>query len=662
MSNFARKAALAIGAVALVATGVGAIGGLALGASLSTLGATTVGIAGVGSLSVSTLATISSVAGMVASMTAKRPSSSGAGSQTSFKADPDAAVPYVVGETQVSGNIVYWKSHGPDENPYQTITTILSGCGPIAGIDQTVMDGDDINFAGGIYGPYAIGGKNRIWQDAQMGIRPEPAQLSTGVGVPPGWTSASTLPSLAATQLTMLYDAKGDDTLVSTPKMAWRGRYVLAYDPRLDDTYPGGSGPCRALQEDTYVFTRNGPLHALTWAIGRWEGGKRMGGIGSPIDAVDVASFVEGANWADANGWTCDGQVDLAKGKWNNLKLFLQAGGCEPVWQGARLACLVRKPRVVLGTIPRSDIVGDATLPQMQTRRDRINSVIPRYRSADHDYEMVDAGAVSVAAAVTADGDTRTRRIDYGLVQCSAGDTPDQAAALAYLDAAAAREAGPIVLPLKPRWIGARFGDCWILPEGMGDLSGKIALIRERSLDPVKGHPTLTFLTEDMSKYPIALAQVGVPAPITEPSTPSEPGAPDAGSWSVSAGSGSVPSLIIAGECESSNAMWIEFAYRPVGASDWSDQVTVRADSKGKEITGLASGGSYQVGIRYLRAFNGETPWLILGPVTVGTLTASSAATADTATNAGNAAQLGGTYTAADITAILNRLDAADIP
>ena len=35
MSNFARKAALAIGAVALVATGVGAIGGLALGASLS---------------------------------------------------------------------------------------------------------------------------------------------------------------------------------------------------------------------------------------------------------------------------------------------------------------------------------------------------------------------------------------------------------------------------------------------------------------------------------------------------------------------------------------------------------------------------------------------------------------------------------------------------
>ncbi len=613
---------MVIGAVALVATGVGAAAGLAMGSSLAAVGSTTVA-----GLSVSTLATISSVAGLVATLTAKRPSMpGGAGTQTSFKADPDAAVPYVVGETEVGGNIVYWKSHGPDENPYQTIVTVLSGCGPIAGVEQTVMDGDEIEFGGGgIYGAYAIGGQNRIWQDAQPGSRPEPEALSTGVGVPPGWTSGSTLPSLAATMLTLLYDAKGDETLVSTPKFTQRGKYVLAYDPRLDDTYPGGSGPCRALQEHTYVFTRNGPLHGLTWALGRWQAGKRMGGIGAAIDAIDVASFVEAANWSDANAWTCDGQVDLARGKWNNLKLFLQAGGAEPVWQGARLACMVRKPRVVLGTIPKSDIVGDATLPQMQTRRDRINTVIPRYRSADHRYEMVDAGAVSIAAAVAQDGDTRTRRIDYPLVQCAAGDTPDQAAALAYLDAAAAREAGPIVLPLKPRWIGSRFGDCWMLPDGMGDLSGRTVLVRERSLDPVKGHPTLTLLTEDMDKYPAALAQVGVPAPISEPSTPPAAGAPAAESWNAVAGEGGVPSIVITGQCESSNASWIEFAYRPVGATDWADQVSVGPDSKGKEFTGLQSDTSYEVGIRYRAVFKGATPWLILGPITVGTLTVANA-------------------------------------
>lgn len=661
---------MVIGAVALVASGVGAIGAVAVGTKLAALGSATAFTLGSTAISVSTLATIGSVAGMVATMTAKRPSAPGGGTQSSFKADPDAAVPYVVGETQVGGNIVYWKSHGPDENPYQSIITILSGCGPIGGIDQTVMDSEAINFSGGIFGSYAIGGQNRIWQDAQLGNRPEATILSTGVGVPPGIAASSTLPSLAASLLTMLYDAKGDETLVSTPKMAWRGRFVLAYDPRLDSTYPGGSGPCRALHEDTYVFTRNGPLHGLTWAIGRWHDGKRMGGIGSHIDAIDVASFVEAANWSDANGWTCDGQVDLAKGKWNNLKLFLQAGGAEPLWQGARLACLVRKPRIVLGTIPKSDIVGDATLPQMQTRRDRINTVIPRYRSADHDYEMVDAGAVSIGAAVTQDGDTRTRRIDYTLVQCSAGDTPDQAAALAYLDAAAAREAGPIVLPLKPRWIGARFGDCWNLPDGMGDLSGKTVQVRERSLDPVKGHPTLTLLTETMEKYPLALAQVGVAAPITDPPARPEPGAPDPASWTATAGTGTVPSIMVAGACESANATWIEFAHRPVGETDWTDQSLAHANTTAKELTGLVSGGSYEVGIRYRSLFR-PSPWLIIGPVTVGTLTATSAETADsattagsatTATNADNAAQLGGAYGAADITSILDRLTAAGIP
>lgn len=646
MSKFVSRAAMVIGAVAIIAATAGVGAAVIGGTALASVGTATVATVGATTISVSTLATISSVAGMVASLTAKRPSGAASGSQTSFKADPDAAVPYVVGETEVGGNISYWKGHGSEANPYQTIVTIQSACGPIEGIEQTVMDGDPINFTDGIYGSYEIAGQSRIWQDAQLGERPEAERLWVGIGTPPGWGIDATLPSLAATMLAMLYDGKGDETLVSTPKMTWRGKFVKAYDPRLDSSYPGGSGPCRALQEDTYIWTRNGALHGLTWAIGRWHDGKRMGGIGAAIDAIDVASFVEGANWSDANSWTCDGQVDLARGKWNNLKLFLQAGGCEPVWQGARLACLVRKPRIVLGTIPRSDVCGDATLPQMQTRRDRINTVIPRYRSADHKYEMVDAGSVAIAAAVEQDSDTRTRRIEYPLVQCSAGATPDQAAALAYLDAAAAREAGPIVLPLKPRWIGARFGDCWYLPDGMGDLSGKVVQVRERSLDPVKGHPTLTFLTEDMTKYPAALAQVGVAAPITESSAPTSPGAPDASSWAVAAGSGSVPSLVVSGSCESANAAWIEFAVRLNGATDWSDQAIVPASSTSKEFNGLRAVEAYQVGIRYRTAFR-VTPWLILGPVTVGSLSAASA-------------QAVGSYDAAAIAALEDRIAALE--
>lgn len=599
MSKFISKAAMVIGAVALVATGVGAGIAIAGGTALSAVGST----AALG-LSVSTFATVSSVAGLVAKLTAARPKMPNIGSQTSFKADPDGPVPYVIGDTQVGGNIVYWKSHGGNENPYQTLVTVHSACGPIEGYDQTVMDKGDLNFSGGLVGVHKIDGHDRIWQDIQLGATPEAGALVSPVGSPPGWTAASKLPGLAATLITLKYDGKGDHTLVSTPKMAMRGRYVKIYDPRLDSTYPGGSGPCRALDESTYVFSRNGALHGLTWALGRWHSGRRIGGIGAPIDAIDVASFVEAANVADANGWTCDGQIDLARGKWNSLKMMLQAVGAEPVWQGARLACLTRKPRVSLGIIPVSDIVGDATLPQMQTRRDRINTVIPRYRSVDHDYEVVDAGPVAIAAAVAADGDGRTRRIEYALVQCAAGETPDQAAALAYLDAAAAREAGPIVLPLKPRWIGARFGDCWTLPSGMGDLSGKTAIVRERSLDPVKGHPTLTFLTEDMAKYPIALSQTGVPAPTTDPSTPPTFGAPAAEDWTATpvlttVGSSTFPEIVITGNVADPNATMVIFEFRVSGTTVWTQSSILSPTISTHRIAVTDPSAIYDVAVSY---------------------------------------------------------------
>lgn len=632
MSKFIRTAAMVIGAVALIATGIGAVGGLAMGASLSTLGATTVGLAGIGSLSVSTLATIASVAGLVASLAAKRPNLPDGGSQTQFKADPDAAVPYVMGETQVGGNIVYWNSHGGNNNPFESLVTVHSGCGPIEGYTQTIMDGEPLNFSGGLEGVHQIDGHDRIWQDYRLGATvSETALMSTWTpwdGTPPEWTADKVLPGLAATLITFVYDGKGNHTLTSTPKMQMRGRYVKIYDPRLDSTYPGGSGTCRALDETTYIWSRNGVLHGLTWALGRWKSGKRVGGIGAPIDSIDVASFVDGANNADANGWTCDGQVDLARGKWNSLKLMLQSAGCEPVWQGARLACLVRKPRISLGVIPKGDIVGDATLPQMQTRRDRINCVIPRYRSADHQYEMVDAGPVTVTSALAQDGDRRTRRIDYPLVQCSAGASPDQAAALAYLDAAAAREAGPIVLPLKPQWIGARFGDCWTLPDGMGDLSGKTVLVRERSLDPVRGIPTLTFLTEDMGKYPIALAQIGVAAPIEDSGTPPSYPAPAVGAWTfdsiiVTGDGSSVPVLRLTGAVDAITADSVIFEYRPAGTTDWLSAGMEPATATSKIIAGVAPGTAYEVAISY-RTIGVTGPRRILGPVTTGAAGTSS--------------------------------------
>src|SRR3546814_16439965 len=59
------------------------------------------------------------------------------------------------------------------------------------------------------------------------------------------------------------------------PEPQWIGKWVRVYDPRKDSTYPGGSGSHRALNESTYEWSDNPALHALTWALGRWENGKR---------------------------------------------------------------------------------------------------------------------------------------------------------------------------------------------------------------------------------------------------------------------------------------------------------------------------------------------------------------------------------------------------
>src|SRR3546814_5056335 len=102
------------------------------------------------------------------------------------------------------------------------------------------------------------------------------------------------------------------------------GKWVRVYDPRKDSTYPGGSGSHRALNESTYEWSDNPALHALTWALGRWENGKRTVGIGAPVANIRVSDFVEAANIADANGWTMGGVEWSTDSKWDIFKRILQ--------------------------------------------------------------------------------------------------------------------------------------------------------------------------------------------------------------------------------------------------------------------------------------------------------------------------------------------------
>jgi len=596
-------AAIPSGGTSLLATGLASAG--------ATVSATTASAIAIG---------VSVMSGIVSAVTA--PSSS-SGSQTDWKTDANAAAPIVFGRTLVGRSVVYQKVNGPD-NDYRHMVGVLSGCGPIHAHLQTYLDKEPVYFSG-----TAITGFDqvRVWQKVQLGLCPEPAALTSdnGKASAPGWTGAHKLSGLAAVASMFQYDDGGDYKFTQLPEMNDLIEGVLCYDPRLDSTYPGGSGSCRYDDQSTWVFSRNGWIQAITFGLGWIQGPNeiRVGGVGMPITSIDLPFYVEAANIADVNGWTSDGRVMTSDDKWGVIKALCKAGGGEPLRLGATLSGMINTPRVPIGTITRNDVVGAARVKTTQTRRDRVNGIVPRYRSADHHYEVVSAGVVRNAAYLAEDGGKeRTKEVHYTMVQSAPGVSPDQAAQLAAYDIANAREAGPGVFPLKPRWLGYKGGDCLLIEdaEEFGYLAGKKVLVLRRGLDGATGGVTLTLREETDAKHTEALSQVGVPPPDVTINAPPAFRDPATGSWTVSPATVSldgVPSgvLRVSGGADMTSIENSSTAilYRETGSTDWTTAGNVSsAGGVSFDITGLDQSRSYDVRVQYLRG----GLFIDLGPIT----------------------------------------------
>jgi hypothetical protein len=141
-----RTAAIVVGAIGLAWTGAGLLagGGLLAGiSSLSTIASLGTGISsGVFSAAL-TGAALTTGLGIVQGVL---PEPSQGGSQTKWKADLYAGLPYVMGRTLASGNIVYRRGHGKN-NELETFVTVPS-IGPIQSIDTTFLNRTTVSFDG----------------------------------------------------------------------------------------------------------------------------------------------------------------------------------------------------------------------------------------------------------------------------------------------------------------------------------------------------------------------------------------------------------------------------------------------------------------------------------------------------------------------------------
>lgn len=477
-----------------------------------------------------------------------------------------------------------------------------------------------------------------MWSMTQVGALASPVLgFGAGAGTPPGWSAQHGLSGKAAATWTLRFDTKAKLYQKGVPAPMWTVRGILAYDPRKDSTYPGGNGPHRMADPAdtaaydaataTWEWTEDPYLLGLRWAHGFWQRDprdpnskyQRVMGIGAPWGAIDVASFVEGANVSQANGWTCGGVVYSGDGKWDTMKKILQAGMGEPVALGARISCFVNAPKVSLASITIDDVVGPASVAATQPRRDRINTITPSFRLEANNWQHLPGAPIGVAAHIAEDGGKRARGQDYWFIQ----NTKQVGTAVRY-DIENAREFGPITLPVKLHWMGYKPGDCVtaVLPE-LG-LNGQPILLLNRTLGAASGIVTLSARSETNAKHAFALGQTATPPPTPGVSGPPIVPVPAEAAWAITANSlisaeQTVPALVITGSVDAGTADAVVFEYRPfvsgqASEAGWASGGTWAVGTVRAEITSVRSGTAYEAAISYQR--NGVTGGRrIIGPV-----------------------------------------------
>lgn len=450
---------------------------------------------------------IATAANIGARITAPKPIARGSLSQVIIAAEPPR--PYIVGETYFAGVLRHRVGYGATlnkvPNPYLWEVVVYSG----VAVNALVAPQFDFANIGSYYDTfYGI--------DTQLGNIPESESLTPPFGTAPNWTSASKLSGCAAIGWNYKFDKDGKVFASGTPVTGaiWRG--VTVYDPRLDSTFPGGSGACRLGDESTYVYSRNPALHAGIYAYGRHQNGVRVFGIDAAKEGIDWTAVASWANDCELNEWYCDGvifeggQESGPEVKARNLTDICTAGGGEWFTSGAVLSFNWNRPRVALATITDADIMHEEGMDavSVQPLRERFNTVRPQYRDPASNWELITAAPITGSTYVTEDGgEVMTQSWPLNMVKGNV-----QAGQLAAYALVNSREVGPWTLHLPAEWRFYRPGECLNINSATLGYSGKV-VIREREFDPQTLVTRLVVRSETDGKHDFAMGKTAVPPP-----------------------------------------------------------------------------------------------------------------------------------------------------
>lgn len=599
----------------------------AAGAAASFIG---FGTAGVGAIKAFTLAAtpyLLQSAVTFAATALLTPSVDVEGSPTTWRADPNAGIPFVIGERAVAGKIVHRDEYGED-NRYQSIVTVISGAGPIEALDD--FSASEVSVSFGANGIATNGGNyaSNMWLQTSLGDQPQATALQqTGLpgGSPgiQGWGASSKISGKAHTFLTLRQDSKGETYPAGVPRVLHTVRGIKFYDPRLDSTYPGGSGTHRLNDRSTWAYSENPYIAALNWVLGLTENDVLVGGVGAALEGVDVAAFIEGANVADTNGWVVSAVPTSRDSKFQVLQGLLQAGGGRYISNRGKISCLVRTAKTSVATITAEDTAGPISLNLNADRLTAVNSITPRCFQENQDWELVDQPEVTEASYVTADGGKRQESVDYPYVAIKAdGSNDDQVAQLAAYDLVYSREAIAGSIPLKPYLGHVGPGDVITISDPDGDLQldGVTLQVVTRSFNPQTNISTVEVVSETAANHTYALGLTNTP-PAAQGLTQADVyavDAPTAGDWSVSALSGNTPTIEVTNTITTTPNPLYQLEIKPSASSDWTVYGQFKSAAEVVDITGLEPNTEYNLAVRAVSSYGVLSDRTTIGTVTTG--------------------------------------------
>ena len=468
------------GAVALVA------------GTIATAGIGTPGLIAFASSAATFAGLAATAANIGATLLQKPPPARGSVADVIISHDPPQ--PYVMGEGYVGGVVRHDAAWGGRikkvSNPYRAMAMVLSGAGPVDSFSPRYDQAAVSSWYSGF-----------LYTDTQLGAVPEATALAPQWSGMPGWGSSAKLSGQAAMMWSFLFDKDGKRFASGIGELGAYGQWVKVYDPRKDDTFPGGVGAHRLGDESTYEHSVWPALHFGTYAYGRYQNGKRVFGAG--LRNIDWANIAAWANLCEANDWTIFGRIFEPGDRWANLKEIAAAGGGQPIPStNGRLSVRYHAPVVMLDTIRPEDLTGESVkVTTMASWAERINTIIPRGISPNHEWKNIAHSAVVNTGYLADDGEEKATEWPFNLVKD--GAQLRQLAAYKLLDS---RELTPILIPCGPRLRHYRAGDGLRIELPDYDLVTD-AVVLQRRFNPATLTTYFIMISETPAKHPFALGQ-----------------------------------------------------------------------------------------------------------------------------------------------------------